>query len=253
MSAAAPLHVAGIGPGDACCLTPQARQAIVSSTCLAGYGPYLELVPPELREGKRIVATGMRREVERCEAAVAAALAGEPTCLVCSGDPGIYALAGLVLELLQAKGLLGTVPFAVVPGVPALCAAASLLGAPLTHDFACVSLSDLLTPLPKIRRRLEAALDGDFVLVLHNPRSRGRPGYLAEALDMAKMRREPDCPVGMVRNAFRAGQEAVVAPLADFDPEGADMLSIVMVGNSESRQWGNLMVTPRGYGLKREG
>ena len=179
----ATLHVVGLGPGDAQCLTPQARQVLHEARCVAGYHLYMDLVPPELLEGKTRISTGMRQEAERCAAAVDAALAGEPTALVCSGDPGIYALAGLALETLEARGLVGVVPFAVVPGVPAVCAAAALLGAPLMHDFACISLSDLLTPWETIVRRLEAALAADFVCVLYNPRSRGRQGQLAAALD----------------------------------------------------------------------
>lgn len=246
-STAAPLFVVGLGPGSACCLTPQARTALEQAGCIAGYDLYLELVPPELLAGKRRIGTGMRREAQRCAAAVDSALSGTATALVCSGDPGIYALAGLALETLEARGLLDAVPFSVVPGVPALCAAAALLGAPLTHDFASISLSDLLTPPERIERRLEAALAADFVCILHNPRSRGRPDHLARALERARAHRRPECPLGMVRNAFRPGQETVLSTLADFDPESADMLSIVIIGNSETRLAGPYMLTPRGY------
>lgn len=250
---AAPLFVVGLGPGDAALLTPQARTALEAADCIAGYDLYLDLVPPELLAGKRRISSGMRRETARCAAAVEAALGGTPTALVSSGDAGIYAMAGLALELLEQRGLLGSVPFSVVPGVPALCAAAALLGAPLTHDFACVSLSDLLTPLARIRHRLEAALEADFVCVLYNPRSHGRPDHLAMALETARRLRAPDCPVGMVRKAFRAGQEVILTTLADADPARADMLSIVIIGNSESRRAGGYMLTPRGYGLDRDG
>ena len=243
----APLTVVGIGPGDAGLLTPQARAALEASACVAGYGLYLDLVPPELLAGKRRISSGMRQERERCAAAVDAALSGEPTALVSSGDAGIYAMAGLALEILEARGLIGTVPFSVVPGVPALCAAASLLGAPLTHDFACISLSDLLTPLERIRDRLAAALTADFVCVIYNPRSHGRPDYLGMAFDMARLHREPSCPVGMVRKAYRPGQEVILTTLAEADPALADMLTLVIIGNSESRLAGPYMLTPRGY------
>ena len=248
--AAAPLLLVGIGPGDAALVTPQARAALEMADCVAGYGLYLDLLAPELLAGKRRISSGMRQERERCAAAVNAALGGMTTALVSSGDAGIYGMAGLALEILEQRGLLETVPFSVVPGVPALCAAAALLGAPLGHDFACISLSDLLTPLERIRQRLEAALAADFVCVLYNPRSRGRPDYLGMALDMARALREPDCPVGMVRQAFRPGQEVILTALAKADPGRADMLSIVIIGNSESRLAGSFMLTPRGYSRK---
>ena len=156
----------------------EAMAVLDQARCIAGYHLYMDLVPPELLEGKQRISTGMRHETERCEAAVDAALAGQATALVCSGDPGIYALAGLALEVLESRNLVGVVPFGVVPGVPAVCAAAALLGAPLTHDFACISLSDLLTPWETIVKRLTAALEADFVCVIYNPRSKGRPGHL---------------------------------------------------------------------------
>lgn len=247
----ASLHVVGLGPGDAACLTPQAREILSRARCIAGYHLYMDLVPQELLQGKRCIATGMRHEEERCAAAVAAALSGEPTALVCSGDPGIYALAGLALETLEAQGLVETIPFSVAPGVPAVCAAAALLGAPLMHDFACVSLSDLLTPWETIQRRLSAALEADFVCVIYNPRSKGRPRHLEEALGIARRFRAPYCPVGIVRNAFRPGQRAGVYRLDHFDPEQADMLSLIIIGNAESRALGPYMLTPRGYDKKK--
>lgn len=252
-ASSAPLTVVGIGPGDAGLLTPQARAALDGAACVAGYGLYLDLVPPELIAGKRRISSGMRQERERCAAAVEAALGGESTALVSSGDAGIYAMAGLTLEILEERGLIGTVPFSVVPGVPALCAAAALLGAPLTHDFACISLSDLLTPLDRIRARLSAALAADFVCVIYNPRSHGRPDYLGMAFDMARLHREPSCPVGMVRKAYRPGQEILLTTLAEADPQWADMLSLVIIGNSESRRAGPYMLTPRGYSRARDG
>ncbi|GHV00224.1 precorrin-3B C(17)-methyltransferase [Deltaproteobacteria bacterium] len=243
----APLYVVGLGPGDAACLTPQARGALARAQCIAGYHLYLELAPPELLHGKTIIATGMRHEKERCAAAVEASLAGQETALVCAGDPGVYALAGLTLELLESRGLLAVVPFSVVPGVPALCAAAALLGAPLTHDFACISLSDLLTPRNIIEKRLAAALEADFVCVLYNPRSKGRPHLLTGALKKARLFRRPECPVGLVRKAFRLGQNVCVQELSRFDATQADMLSLLIIGNNESRSLGRYMLTPRGY------
>ena len=135
--------------------------------------------------------------------------------------------------------------------VPAVCAAAALLGAPLTHDFACISLSDLLTPWETIQRRLSAALEADFVCVIYNPRSKGRPYQLGQALAAARRFRRPDCPVGLVRKAFRPGQEVSVHALADFDESRVDMLSLLIIGNSESRALGPYLLTPRGYANKK--
>jgi precorrin-3B C17-methyltransferase len=254
--------VVGLGPGDAALLPPLARQALASSTLIAGYSPYVALVPQELRAGRTLVATGMTAETARCEAALDAALAGEKVAVVCSGDPGVYAMAGLVLELMRGRGLtLADVDCAVIPGIPAVCAAAALLGAPLMHDFACVSLSDLLTPWALIEKRLTAALDGDFVLALYNPRSKGRDWQLEKALELARARRTPQTPVGLVRNAFRAEQSVSISELALFPAKAVDMLSLVVVGNSASAvlpapggapDWsgGARMYTPRGYAQK---
>ena len=250
---AAPLFVIGLGPGDTSLLPPLAVRALERVETLAGYGLYLDMVPPPLREGKRIVCTGMRHEAERCRAAIEAALSGSATAVVCSGDAGVYGMAGLVLELLEARGLLETVPVEVIPGVPAVCAAAALLGAPLMHDFACVSLSDLLTPWETIVKRLDAALSADFVLALYNPRSRGRREQLAAALHMALRHRPPQTPVGLVRNAYRPEQEVRICPLGEMDAAQVDMLSLCIIGNASTRHMGPYMVTPRGYDLTRGG
>lgn len=256
------LFVIGLGPGAPGLLAPDASQALRAADTVTGYSGYISFVPPELLRNKDIAATGMRGEVERCEAAVTASLAGKKVCMVCSGDPGVYAMAGLILEILDARRLsLADLQVTIVPGVPAVCAAASLLGAPLTHDFACVSLSDLLTPREVIRNRLEHAFAGDFVVALYNPRSKKRNGHLAAALGVAQKHRKEDTPVGHVRNAYRPGQEVTLATLGSFAPESADMFSIVLVGNSATRflpapggpfDWraGARLYTPRGYGGK---
>ena len=248
----ATLHVVGLGPGDVQCLTPQARQVLHEARCVAGYHLYMDLVPPELLEGKTRISTGMRQEAERCAAAVDAALAGEPTALVCSGDPGIYALAGLALETLEARGLVGVVPFAVVPGVPAVCAAAALLGAPLMHDFAVISLSDCMTPLEQIYRRVALAAEADFVICLYNPKSRSRTAYLAEAAKLIQQHRKPETPVGIVRNAGREGKRAWITTLEKLPEEPVDMFCVVLVGNSQTYVQNGKMITPRGYCVRRE-
>ncbi|MBF0482460.1 MAG: precorrin-3B C(17)-methyltransferase [Desulfovibrionaceae bacterium] len=244
------LSVVGLGPGDASLLAPQAERVLSRAAVVAGYTGYIGYVPERLLAGKKVIATGMTGEVARCESAVESALAGCDTAVVSSGDAGVYGMAGLVLEILEKRGLLERIEFEVVPGIPALCAAAALLGAPLTHDFAVVSLSDLLTPWETIAARIQAAASADFVLALYNPRSKRRSGQLALALAIVRRVRGETVPVGLVRQAYRAGQETRVCPLGAFDPESVDMLSIVVVGNSMTRIAGGRMLTPRGYAEK---
>lgn len=241
------LYVVGSGPGDAALLTGQAREALIRAESVAGYGRYLDLLPPELLRGKKRIATGMTREMERCEEAIAAALAGSPTVVVSSGDAGVYGMAGLVLELVHEKGLEQELDVEIVPGVPALMAAAALLGAPLVHDFAVVSLSDLLTPWERIERRLSLAARADFVLGIYNPRSKRRDWQLARAKELLLREKPPETPLGVVRQAYRREQEVRTCPLADLDPESVDMLCILIVGNNATRMLGGKMVTPRGY------
>ena len=262
----APLFVIGLGPGNLSLLAPEAAAALDAARVLVGYTGYIERLPEVWRAGRTVLATGMTGEVQRAKAALDAALTGEPTVLVCSGDPGVYALAGLALEIMEQRGLCAAdLPLHIVPGIPAVCAAAALLGAPLMHDFACVSLSDLLTPWPLIVKRLEAALMGDFVLALYNPRSRRRTRQLEEALALALKHKDPSTPVGVVKNAYRPGQEVSITPLNDVRANDADMFTILIIGNSMSRivpgrgefplAWesGARVLTPRGYGEKYGG
>lgn len=301
------LKVVGLGPGHASLLTPQAAQALTQADVIVGYTLYVDLVPPELKAGKKIIATGMMGEMERCAAALDCALAGRNTAVVCSGDPGIYAMAGLVFELaeeraasvgqalanglpkdsgrpkdseipdtkqprnvpLQAeqvptgqmhavshplsesKGKAADLPdIEIIAGVPALSAAAALLGAPLMHDFACISLSDLLTPWEVIEKRLACAAEGDFVIVLYNPKSKKRHWQLPRALEIVGSCRTPQTPVGIVRQAHRPEQAVLVTSLAECSPEDVGMLSILIIGNSSTRRMGRHMVTPRGYMTK---
>ena len=168
------LTAVSLGPGDESLLTPAARKAIADADVVAGYKSYIELVSPALLEGKEVISTGMMGEVERAKMAIESARSGKRTVMVCSGDAGIYAMAGLLLEILDAENLLEEVPFDVVPGVAAFNSAAALLGAPLMHDFASVSLSDLLTPWEVIEKRLRLAAEADFVIAIYNPRSKKR-------------------------------------------------------------------------------
>jgi len=242
--------VAGLGPGDPALLAPMAEAALEAADVIVGYTAYIELAPARLLAGKTVLATGMTGEVARCRSALEAAAAGKRVVLVSSGDSGVYGMAGLALEMLEAMGLAERIAFSVVPGIPAVCAAAALLGAPLTHDFAVVSLSDLLTPLPVIERRLEAAFAADFVVAIYNPRSRKRSDHLAGALACAARHRRPETPVGMVKNAYRPNQEIRVSRLAQADADWADMLTLVLVGNSASRMAAGRILTPRGYAGK---
>lgn len=244
------LFVVGIGPGAANLVAPLASEILEDCDCVAGYELYLKLLDKSSLKGKLVISSGMKAERERCQKAVAAAREGMSVALISSGDPGIYAMASLALETLEEQNALDSVDFQTIPGVPALCAGAALLGAPIGHDFACVSLSDLLTPWEVIERRLRAAFAAGFVCAIYNPRSRGRPDLLKKALDTAKQYRAPSCPVGLARNISREGQSTLIAPLETFDPELADMLSLVIVGNSETRVAGGLMLTPRGYAKK---
>jgi len=244
------ITVVGLGPGDAALLPPLAREALLRAQAIVGYKGYIELVEPEILAGRRVLSTGMTGEVERCNAAIDLALEGVETVVVSSGDAGVYAMAGLVLELLEVRGLLDALELEVVPGIPALCAAAALLGAPLMHDFAVISLSDLLTPWEVIEKRLAAAAGADFVVVLYNPRSGRRKDQLPKALAVLAAHRPGTTPVGLVKRAYRPGQEVVATTLAGLDPESVDMQSILVVGNAATRMAGGRMLTPRGYAGK---
>ncbi len=237
----------GLGPGHQDHLTPAARHALIEAGVIVGYKRYIGLLDPHLLTGKEVISTGMRGEMKRCEAALAAALGGKKTVLVSSGDPGIYAMAGLVFEMMESQDLLDRLDVEIIPGLPALSAAAALLGAPLMHDFAVVSLSDLMTPWEQIRQRVLAALESDFVLVIYNPRSKKRIWQLKEIMALITKYRGNTVPVGIVRNAARAAQEVRVAQAGNVDETTVDMLTIIFVGNSQTRMMGRRMVTPRGY------
>ncbi len=220
----------------------------------------------DLVTGKKVIATAMKKEVDRVRAALDAALAGDSCALVCSGDPGVYALAGLVLEICRQNRIAlvkpgaaiseadgsgsGFLALEVVPGVPALASGAALLGAPLVHDFACVSLSDLLTPWETIEKRIEHAAAADFVIVLFNPKSKKRTWQLARAVELVLQHRDPDTPVGLVRNAMRSDQQVSIVTLGRLPRAEVDMRTTVFVGNSASTGYLGFMFTPRGYAEK---
>lgn len=237
------LWLVGLGPGGRDYLTPAAEAALRDAEVVVGYHPYLELVS-DLIAGKRTVASGMRQEMPRAQAAIDEALRGASVAVISTGDAGIYGMAGLVLEMLPEDA---PVEVEVVPGITAASAAAACLGAPLMNDFAVISLSDLMTPLAMIERRMQAAVDGDFVIALYNPRSHRRHEPLARTLAILRAGRDPETPVGIVRNALREGQETRITTLGALVENEVDMLTILIIGNSMTRVRGGRMVTARGY------
>lgn len=230
-----------------------------------GYTTYIDLIRPII-DGKRVISTGMTREVARVEAALAAALEGRCCAIVSSGDPGIYAMAGLVFEMCREKAIpmaaaAETSPagpgkpgirLEVVPGIPALSAGAALLGAPLSHDFAAISLSDLLTPWEVIEKRITAAATADFVIVFYNPKSKKRDWQLNRAQEILLAHRDPRTPVGLVTSAMRQGQRVSIVPLSDLHAAPVDMQTTVFVGNTTTGVHDGFMITPRGYARKYE-
>ena len=197
----------------------------------------------ELIKDQKLYASGMMEEIDRCKKALELAENGEVVTVVSSGDPGIYGMAGLTLELNKNKQL----EIEIVPGVSAVNAAASLLGAPLSHDFAVISLSDLLTPWEVIEKRIECAAEGDFVIAIYNPKSKRRVSQIINSRDIIKNYRIGTTPVGIVTNAFREKQSIVISNLNDFADEEINMLSVVIIGNSQTVFHENRLITPRGY------
>lgn len=249
------LYIVGTGPGSLKHITPAARDAISQSDVIVGYGTYLDLIR-ELLEGKEVLSTGMTQEVDRCRKAVELAQAGKTVSVISGGDPGVYAMAGLVFEILKTHGAESREhgenkpSVEVIPGISALNASASRLGAPLMHDFACISLSDRLTPWPVIEKRLDAAAGADFVIVLYNPRSKGRAGHLNRAREIIGKHRQPSTVVGIVKGAMREQETIIVTDLKSMKDSDVDMQTTVIIGNSKTFVWNHLMITPRGYDNK---
>ena len=239
------LYVVGLGPGGSRWMTWEARAALEQAEVLCGYTVYLDLIRGEFPD-KEYFSTPMTQEIERCRAALERARSGRTTALVCSGDAGVYGMAGPVLELAPQ---FPEVESQVVPGVTAALAGAAVLGAPLMHDFTVLSLSDLLTPWEVIRRRLELAAQGDFVLCLYNPSSRRRRDHLRMACDIVLAHRGPETVCGWVRNAGRAQEEHQVLTLGELQEAQVDMFTTVFIGSAATRRIGDRMVTPRGYEL----
>ncbi len=230
-------------------MTPAAGEALAAAEVIVGYQTYLDLIP-EFLAGKEVIASQMMKEVDRCREALALASEGKTVALVSGGDPGIYAMAGLVFELAREQG--DFVAIEVIAGIAALNACAARLGAPLMHDFAAISLSDLLTPWEKIEQRLEAAAAADFVVVLYNPKSKKRAEHIVRAREILLAHRLPETPVGIVTAATRETERIVLTTLEKMLESEIGMQTTVIVGNSMTFAWQGFMVTPRGYAAKYE-
>ena len=237
------LIVVGIGPGDWEDMTVRADRALRSCDVIVGYHVYVDMVRDRYPD-KEFLTTGMTRETDRCRMALEAAREGKTVAMVCSGDSGIYGMAGLIYEL---RGEAAEPEVEVIPGLTAACSGGALLGAPLTHDFAVISLSDRLTPWETIERRLSAAASADLSIVLYNPASHGRPDHLRRACDILLETLPPQRLCGVARNIRRSGESAQVMTLGKLRDFPADMFCTVFIGNSQTRTIGELLVTPRGY------
>ncbi len=240
------IYVAGIGPGSPEDVTPAVQQAISESDVIVGYHRYIPFVTPWLRPDAECVDTGMKHERQRAEQAFRYAEEGRTVCVISSGDAGIYGMASLIYEM-QSRGRGEGVEIVPLPGISAFQKAASLLGAPVSHDFCVLSMSDLMTPWAVIERRIRAAAEADFVTAVYNPRSGERYWQLHRLKELFLLCRNAETPVGYVRQAGREGQHVVVTTLGDFNPDEVDMFTIVIIGNSQSYTWQGHFITPRGY------
>lgn len=237
------LFIIGIGPGGEEDFTLGMIRALEASEVIVGYKPYLNYIKNNT-QGKEIHTTGMKSEIERCKMALTSAEAGKTTAMVSTGDAGLYGMAGPLLELAADKDI----AIEVIPGISANFAAASCVGAPIMHDMATISLSDLMTPLDLIKKRIRLAAQGDFVICFYNPRSKGRPDYLKEAMGILKEEGYEDTrPVALVKHARRDGEEKILITIGALDDNFCDMNTMVIVGNKETYVKNGVMITPRGY------
>ena len=238
------IYAVGFGPGDVLHMTTQAVSVLETVDVIVGYTTYIQLLQEQFPD-KQFRSTPMRQEIDRCKLAVSIALEGKTVALVSSGDSGIYGMTGILLEVIAAEQ--ADVEVIAVPGVTAASAAAAILGAPLMHDFAVISLSDLLTPWEKIEKRLLMASKADLVICLYNPSSRKRADYLQKACDLMMQYKAPETVCGIVRNIGRDGEFAEIMSLAELRNKKVDMFTTVYIGNQETIELNGKMVTPRGY------
>ena len=242
------LVVAGLGPGAIDLMAPRARTALEQAEIVVGYRTYLDLVRDCLNPASEVISSSMMQEIDRCRKALELAAEGKRVVLVCGGDPGIYAMAGLVFEL--AKSMDSKVAIDIIPGIAALNSCAAILGAPLMHDFAAISLSDLMTPWEMIERRLEAVAPTDFVVVIYNPKSKKRTDQIVRAREILLQHRAAATPVGIVSGATREHETVRLTTLGNMLDEEIGMQTTVIIGNSQTFVWRDRMVTPRGYSKK---
>lgn len=239
------IYVAGIGPGSEADITPAVKAAVAASDVVVGYKYYFAFIRDIVRADAECIDTGMRKERDRAAMAFEYAEQGKVVCVISSGDAGIYGMSPLVWEMKRERE--SGVEIEVLPGISAFQKAASLLGAPVGHDFCVISLSDLMTPWEKIEKRIEAAAVADFVTAVYNPKSEGRYWQLYRLKELFLKERPADTPVGYVRQAGREEEVVTVTTLGEFDPENVDMFTVVLIGNSQTYNWQGHMITPRGY------
>ncbi len=250
------LTAVGLGPGHPEGMTQRAREALLEAEHIVGYTTYIELIPDEITDqAEDIYDTPMCGEVSRTEESIDRTLAGNDVAIVGSGDPNVYALAGLALEILESKGATASmVDFEVVPGVPAAQSCAARLGAPLVNDTVSISLSDHLVPMPEIESRLHAAAKESFTITIYNPWSRKRRENFEKCCEILLTHRDPDTPVGIVHAAGREDEQVMITELGELEELGeseiVDMTTTIVVGNEETYVWDDRMVTPRGYETK---
>lgn len=243
------ISIVGIGPGAIDMMTVKAQNTVVEADVVAGYNYYVDLVMPLVdEEDQIIIKNGMTKEKERCMQAIEKASEGNKVAMVCSGDAGLYGMAGLVYELIAHHKFTG-IEVEVVPGVTAAVSSSSLLGAAIVEDFCTISLSDYMTPFEKIFKRVEFATKADFVMAIYNPRSKARQDYLEKAVNIMLEDRDASTPVGIVKNAYRDEEEVIVTTLGEIDYTLVDMFSTVVIGNSKSQIIDGKIVTSRGYTL----
>lgn len=244
------IYVAGIGPGSPEDITPAVIAAVKDSDVVVGYKYYFQFITPYLKPDTECVDTGMKKERDRAEEAFRLAESGKTVCVISSGDAGIYGMTPLIYEMKRERQ--SDIEIIPLPGISAFQKAASLLGAPMGHDFCVISMSDLMTPWQLIEKRIKAAAMGDFITAVYNPKSNGRYWQLHRLKEIFMQERNADTVVGYVHQAGREDEEVKITTLAEFDPEDVDMFTIVIIGNSQSYQWEGKFITPRGYYRKQE-
>lgn len=235
----------GIGPGSVEHITVRAKEEIESADVIVGYATYVDLIRSLIKPAAEVIAGRMGGEIERARIAVKKALDNKRVAVISSGDAGVYGMAGPVLEVAEAEG--ANIPIEVIPGVTAATAGAARLGAPIMGDFAVISLSDILTPWSEIEKRLRAAAESDFVIVIYNPQSKTRQEPIVKAYQILLECRDVDTPVGIVQNVGRQGEKAVITKLREMMNHEIDMATTIIIGNSKTKRIGGKMVTSRGY------